>query len=489
MNAKPISAWLESLLKLLALATAISIFLKAIFDVDPMWDTWVYHLPFAGKLWGIVPETVYQLEAHEQARFEGFPVLAEFLQGFFWFVTRQVQTANLVGFLSVIVYSIFLKSFFQVPLYLSTLALFAIPLVQTHATSCYVDLPGNICVATLIAMIYRLFVQKNYPTRLELLVIFLAAAFAANIKPQMIPPTFVLLGIIGLRLVWLYVGLIRTQKARFASVPIALLTVALACLIIFATPIKNVVLYQNPFYPVRIEIAGHVLNHKMKLYSAVPAMTENLPKPLRWGMSVLEIRSAPWSVDQYSGDNPATNRLGGFFGAYVVFNLLLLGYTTLRERRRETAVAAVVAISMSALASLMPQSHELRYYMFWMVALVSLNVILVSYLARTPNPSKTLSPAVVGAVCTLALVVVIVGTKGFFIKPRFYSLQDHLNGVIIPEILNQFQPGDRICMVRYQPNIYLYSSTFHPELDFSYSVAASADGEECEGRKVFAWNP
>ena len=50
---------LTLLLQIIALFIIISMFCKAIIDVDKSWDTWFYHIPFAARLWGIIPE-----EAH-----------------------------------------------------------------------------------------------------------------------------------------------------------------------------------------------------------------------------------------------------------------------------------------------------------------------------------------------------------------------------------------------------------------------------------------
>ncbi|MGZ8946059.1 MAG: hypothetical protein ACXW1W_11615, partial [Methylococcaceae bacterium] len=45
----------ESLLMISAFLLLLSIGLKAILDVDRNFDTWVYHFPFAARLWGMIP--------------------------------------------------------------------------------------------------------------------------------------------------------------------------------------------------------------------------------------------------------------------------------------------------------------------------------------------------------------------------------------------------------------------------------------------------
>ena len=62
--------------------------------------------------------------------------------------------------------------------------------------------------------------------------------------------------------------------------------VAIASILIFATPIKNVVLYGNPFYPIEIEVAGIVLNHEM-----TPQTYSEGNRPQKWLRSILEINT------------------------------------------------------------------------------------------------------------------------------------------------------------------------------------------------------
>ena len=190
---------------------------------------------------------------------------------------------------------------------------------------------------------------------------------------------------IALRIIWLRlpsVGIAQSYHSTnkhlftwlFKAVPIAFI----ASLLIFATPIKNIVIHGNPFYPVRIEIAGKVLNHALPLYTDAPGYLADAPKAQRWLYSILDINSAYWNHDQYS-QNPDRNRMGGFFGAYVVFQVLLLIYLIIKHPSRNTYLAGIVMAVMSAIAANFPQFHELRYFMYWMMVLISLNLYLVTF--------------------------------------------------------------------------------------------------------------
>ncbi|VEP13390.1 conserved membrane hypothetical protein [Hyella patelloides LEGE 07179] len=479
------------MLQVFAFIVITSLFFKAIIDVDLSYDSWWYHLPFAARIWRIVPPELFLGdEKWFVPRFEGFPLLAHFLQGFFWLVSGRIQTANLVSFLSLIIYLFFLKTNFQVPLYLSAIALLAIPLVLTHTTSSLVDLPGSMGFSILLAIAYKLFKQKQLPKKQELLIAVLAAATAANVKTHLQPLVLATVCIVVVRLGWLCFSQTKILgKQLFKFVPIGIL----AFLLIFATPIKNIILYGNPLYPIKIEVVGIVLNHKL-----APEVSERGNRGQKWLRSILEIKSAPWSTEQGSSE-PERNRMGGFFGAYVVFNLLLLLGLSIYElllkdtQLLEARTALVMVVMMSLITAYFPQSHELRYVMFWMILLVSLNLYLIS---RPIHMTEWLQPKYMGLVYAIFLTFVLSTIHGIYTKPSFQSLEQQILKGVKPELLSQIGAGDRVCLISRHVEfpqqvpmaamqyVFLYSSYFHPEINYSYSVKAAFNPKSCGERRI-----
>ena len=486
---------IETILYAIALSLAASIFFKVILDVDNNYDPGWYHLPFAGRLGGILPREMFiGDEKWFEPRFDGFPLLAHFLQGIFWRITGRIQSANLVSFLAIVGYWFFLRSYFKVPLYLAIIALFSIPLVLNHASTSFVDLLGNVGTSILVMMTYSFYKNRQLPKANELFIAFLGAAIAANTKTQLQPLVFVILIVAGIRLCWLYW---RQPAVRLIKiVPVSIL----ATLIIFATPVKNTVLYGNPLYPIKIEVAGIVLNHKLS-----PEAYEEGNRQQNWVTSVLEI-NAPftWTPDQWS-QNPDRSRRGGFFGAYVVFNLLLLlGFWVReliqnkslppKERSREARYAVFTAIAMSVVPLNFPQSHELRYFMYWMITLVSLNL----YLICLPKFGKRLQPKYIGLVYLIFLAIVLSKIGRFAAIPTFYTLDKYVETGVKPEFLAQIKPDEKVCLlsrhigedVQNAPTAalkyaYLYSSYFHPELNYDYSIQAALDPQACGDRGAY----
>ena len=493
---------LEIVLISIATIVTVSIFLKAIIDADTNYDTLWYHLPFAARIWGIIPEEAFTPESIVRYRFDGFPLLAQFLQGFFWRITGRVQTTNLVGFFSLIIYFVFLKTYFRVPLYLSAIAIFAIPAVLTHAAVSLVDLPGNVGVSILVMMTYVFFKQKQLPTKQELIIAFLGAFTAANIKPQLQPLVFLIVCIVGMRLIWLYFRQVETAPKQLLKI---LLIAILAAVLIFATPVKNIALYGNPFYPIKIEIAGIVLNHEL-----TPETYKESNRPQKWLQSILEINTPAWSVDQWNQNNPQyLDRGGGFFGAYVIFNLLLLVGLAIKEllhnkqlppveRSIDARIALIIVGMMSLFIANFPQSHELRYFMFWMIFLVSLNLYLISCPQTSENRWRWLSPQYIGLVYLLFLIIVLIKIDSFYIRPVLYRLDQFMSVAVKPELLGQIQPNERVCIISKNAlvnpeevpfaamqHVFLYSSYFHPELDYSYSIQAVVNPKDCgKDRKI-----
>jgi hypothetical protein len=154
--------------------------------------------------------------------------------------------------------------------------------------------------------------------------------------------------------------------------------------------------------------------------------------------------------------------MGGFFGAYVIVNLGALVFAIVRRRDRETRVAAIVFGGATVVASVVPQSHELRYYLFWMLLLVSLNLVLWARHAR----------ALVGAVATVSLAVVAWSTDAGYLYPSGMSFDELLAKRVDPAVLAHARPGERICVAR-EPFDVLYAPTFHGNALYSVQEAAS----------------
>jgi hypothetical protein len=427
-------------LQAIAVALAVSLVVAAWHDVSQAYDVWYYHVPFAGRLVGLVDPKSYVFSADNQARFGGFPLFGELLQGIAWRLTGHVAATNLVALGALFGLAAFLWRLFAVPLHLSLIALLAIPLVMTHATSSYVDLPSNACVTMLCLCVVRAWTTG--PSRGLLIGAGLLAAAAANMKFQLVPIVTIASGalfVIALR----HGG--RRMLPLLAFLPL-----------VFATPIKNAVVHGNPVWPIELEVLGHSFPHVEEAYGSSPRHLEHASRPVRFVRSALEIDNRPiasqrrWSVDQWTPPDEPGYRMGGYFGAYVFVNLAALGWA-LRTRKKE----AIVFAGVTLVAAFVPQSHELRYYMHWMMLLVALNLVFWAPKARLAA----------SAIALAALAVVTWSTDAAYLYASGSTFDELVGKRVDRSIIDAAMPGERLCIAR-QPFNFLYAPMFHTERSY-----------------------
>jgi hypothetical protein len=258
---------------------------------------------------------------------------------------------------------------------------------------------------------------------------------------------------------------------------LAALVVALP--LVFATPLVNLAHYGNPYYPLRLSLLGHVLPGLEAPYASSPAWLERAPGPARFVVSLAEIGIRPitderrWTVDQWMPDETGGNRLGGFFGAYVALALVLLAWLAIKDRAREVRVALLGFAAMTCVVALMPQSHELRYYMSWMIVLVAIDLWLVCRV----SDSRPWLPrgAGIGAACLL--LVVIASTRGWYVVPRGSRFEELVAAKVEPRALDTVKDGERVCVVHAPWNL-LWAAPFHRPGP-RYVVVEAETPEDC----------
>lgn len=464
----------DYVLQALAVVLAVSITASAWHDVSQAYDVWYYHLPFAARLAGIMDASTYAFSADNQARFGGFPLFGELLQGLLWRITGHLAAANLVATGALFALPIFLRRVYGAPLHLSFLAFLAVPLVQIHATSCYVDLPANACVTLLLLCVHRALVRREPPAPRFLAGCALLAAAAANTKFQLVPIVAVAsaaLAVLALRDLPRWRVLSADERGATRR---RMAVLACALPLVLATPIKNAAVHGNPVWPIELKVLGRSLPHVEEAYASSPRHLEDTPRPIRFLRSALEIDNRPitshrrWSLDQWTPPDEPAFRMGGYFGAYVVVNLLAVGLAA-RRRSREALAAIGVLAGTTLVAALVPQSHELRYYMHWMMLLVALSLVLWARAARAAR-------VVVGAVATAALAIVAWSTDAGYLYPSGKTIDELVAARVDRHVIDTAPPGERVCVAR-EPFTFLYAPLFHPRKD--YAVQEARSDAEC----------
>ncbi len=355
------------------------------------------------------------------------------------------------------------------PLHLAFLALMAVPLVQIHATGCYIDLTANSAAAALVILVIRLYTTAEPPEPRAGIPLLVLAALVANMRFQLHPVVALALLAAAPRLV---PPLVRAREWRGLGV------LVLSAPLVGATFLKNAIVHHNPYYPMRLALGSVVLPGTDTPYSSSPVYLEHAPRAWRFLCSIFEVGLLPlgdgrrWTVDQWAPwDSPAL-RMGGFFGAYVVFHLALLGWTVARDRGRRARAVGVGFVVFTVVVAHLPQSHELRYYLCWMLVLVSLNLWLVCEREGPPWQRPAL-----GVACVGFLAVVLWVTRGIYVDPSGSTFAELVRARVDAGVIGQIGEGERVCLRR-EPHTFLYAAPFHGR---HYRVREVEGEGECEG--------
>jgi hypothetical protein len=319
---------------------------------------------------------------------------------------------------------------------------------MTHASSCYVDLPANLAASVVVLYAIDSFATARALDSNALALVTGCAAVAANMKSLL--HVIVALGIGAIWLMLWRRGEKRKCGWLAASLPV-----------IFFTPLRNLILHGNPYFPLDWSLFGHSFAGVEAPYSSSPPWLEHTPRPIRFVCSVLEIGVRPmsdprrWSVDQWMPQSSTGNRMGGFFGAYVVANVALLAWLAWREKKLPARRIAACFGVFTLVVSLMPQSHELRYYLSWMIVLVSINAWLACELVGEPRILHAFSWMAAGF-----MAVVIGVSRGDYVVPSGSSLAEILHHKIDERSLAQVRDGAKVCVDRPPYSLY-YAAPFH----------------------------
>ncbi len=352
-------------LVLFAIYSFLSVKAFGEFRVD--WDYLTYHLPDALARFGL---TTYLPERELEEINQAWPPLPHLVQGALVYISGAVvasKGASAIAFLSLLMaLSYLFRENFSWRWFLT--ACLAVPLFSFHFISGYVDLFSASCLAIMIASYLRLeegVSEGRFEKRVYLLFV-LGAALSMLTKLQAWPTTAFFAGYIAVRFIF-YVKRSLVSKTQCV--------LYLFCLfaLVGAWPMRNLSLYRNPTYPVEFPFLSAIFsNYKQKATS-----TENIPFylrekkiPLRFVHSVFELNrfytneEYLWTHDQAAllVPNSPHHRMGGWF---VLTVGLLVSIALLSFYWRFLPIwVGLIFLGSVMLISILPQSHDLRYWLF-----------------------------------------------------------------------------------------------------------------------------
>jgi hypothetical protein len=471
---------LPHLSTVLALVTFVVLVVRAVTTVVPYWDTLAYHWPFAARLAGLCDPECYSLTFDLEKRYEGFPLLLHAVQGLLWRLTGTPGSVELVYIALLLALCAYLKYRFAVPLAWSWLAFIAIPEVQIQLTSSYIDVPVNAAVTLALMVLLRMLVQPAADQRLDVAIALAALGIAVQSKFQVVPISLAL---------WLVIVVLATRNPamirtnhRFLAATVLGLSGAI---VLLPKLIMNFVNFGNPFYPVAVVFGGlHFPGvESMAAANSLPNALVDWPGPMRWLASVLEFdafrgRPLPWTIDQ--GDVPQSSpsfRMGGYFVPYVLGLLALIGWNA-----RSTNAArwpAALVLSLSVICASMPMSHELRYNLFWILALVSCALVL-AHSSKFANPQHLVQRQVTHGLVLIAGLSVVLMTGGAYLRLDGVTLRDLLQET--EATVARIPEGGTLCILNGNRYGFLYASVFHPARHYHTKSLGLGDEADCTMR-------
>ncbi len=470
----------------LAIATFVLILIRSLSTADANWDTLQYHWPYAARAAGLCDTQCLALGFGLEQRYLSFPMLFHAAFGLLWRVFGTPVAGHAATIAVVVALCAYLWRRFCVPLAWSWLALLAIPLVQIHLSSSYVDLAANAALTIGILALMRIAMTGDPAPTMDVVVAWAALGLAAGAKLLLIPLA---------ALVWaaIVVAVTHARWRRDGRIPWTYASVLAAIGIVTILPqlAYNTWHFHNPFYPVAMRVASVTLpgiESLKEIQKTISVSTQwiEFPRWIRWVASVFEFdafrgRGMPWTVDQADvlRSNPSY-RMGGYFCVYVLGLIVIL---LCRARERGTRPMLGIFIVATVICAFLPNSHELRYYQFWMLTLASIVLVL----AFSPVPDTATAAAVAAqaetrkaarALVLLALAGVMLMTGARYVVFAGTSLDQLVSPT--DAVVNAMPPGSTLCFANQHRYAILYSRLFHPGSSIHVRSIDGASAPGCD---------
>lgn len=178
--------------------------------------------------------------------------------------------------------------------------------------------------------------------------------------------------------------------------------------------------------------------------------------------------------------------MGGAFGALVLFNVFFFLIVQGRVQKRYGRKPAAFLIIITVVTALMPASQEIRYYMYWIMCLVVLNLVMIE--KGTTEPERGIFRLVSAAAMSSFLIFVLCATGAQFISSNGATIESLVKESEIEKQLLQMNlhDGEVVCVKGKIPRAFYYAPIFNPGVEdkYHYGVIGSYDDAGCMGKRV-----
>jgi hypothetical protein len=361
---------LTELCRAIAIVALADLAVRSAILLDPFgYDSFFYHLPYAAVRGGLsIP---YEMNDTVRAQFDAFPPLPELVQGVLWRITGSVNATGVVNFLAFGAFLLYAHKVFRAPFWLVGLISLTAPLVLIHTSVDYVDLFGNAWLAIGVSSILFAYLFPEQRSRTLVIGGLAGLTLAAWTKYTLVP--VVIVGFVVLA-----VMVVRSTASWRVSRRQAAAVILVFAVLASAPYVKNLAVYGNPFWPLRVPFVGSLLPYEVDPLAAQegnplgrPPQLKDAPQLQVFVESLFETRNPlrypdrpRWILDQFQWPPATAHRMGGFWGLGTAIFLVLSATMLIAYRRREGIIASLSGLALLCFVGTLPQSNELRYFMF-----------------------------------------------------------------------------------------------------------------------------
>jgi hypothetical protein len=166
--------------------------------------------------------------------------------------------------------------------------------------------------------------------------------------------------------------------------------------------------------------------------------------------------------------------MGGYYAPYVLALLALLAW---RARSGPLAARPLgVMLAMSVVCALLPLSHELRYYLFWMLSLAAFALVL-AFSPRFAAPAQDGGATVTRLVVLVALASVTLATGATYVRTTGMRLAELIAPTNV--VVDALPAGATLCVAPNYRDAVLYSPLFHSRRDYHVRAVYPGDTQGC----------
>ena len=441
------------------------------------WDSWAYHFPFSAQLLQINNYSQsFILDKTMQARYEGFPVMAEFLQGLLWLLTGRLSATALINSVSLTIFIGCASRYGKVSFSLWVFGILSIPMIAFHALSTYIDLFLGVGIAFqyLSAVIIFRNVQEGqkYTHLIVWQCIYVLAAFMMGNTKMWAPVMSLAMSL------FLFLAMFLGRK-KYLSKNIfyqIIFTLVIASILSSGSLIKNSIVHKNPIYPIEFTVNNldiHLQGPEIG-YQNEPGYAENygiLRRPIYFVLSITEldwtIRGVKpfYNLDMGTVEKPknySPARAGGWWGIDIALSISLVFILWVSAKFKIISCGSVSFFPISlfcfltVITALMPQSHELRYFLYWPILLI----FNLAFLVRGLDLNRLVSVALTILYAGLFFYSLFI-LRGETIESMLsYQTEQELIGIPAnsAEIVAAKRLGGTCLGLSYAPNQFKYSA-------------------------------